>query len=263
MIKNIIKQLLTRNPTRANYKFVLKDWTALKDINQLGRVLETKRFSRNLDPILIDYPKAKKILVFSPHPDDDIFSSGGTLLKSLDHGAEIKTIYVTCASSAIKEEAMSVSRQIGTKIEFWGYDKKAIPINSAITRQTRDAIDTFDPDAVFLPFLTDDHEDHRRVSELFYATFKNAPPRCEIFAYQVYSTVLPNVVVDITDVMEKKLRLINIWESQKVSRDWAHYVKGLNGFNCRFLKTNEPRYVETFFVVSAEEYIKLCAIYYE
>jgi hypothetical protein len=30
----------------------------------------------------------------------------------------------------------------------------------------------------------------------------------EVWAFQVYSTVLPNIVVDITDVIDEKIRLI-------------------------------------------------------
>jgi len=85
----------------------------------------------------------------------------------------------------------------------------------------------------------------------------------EIWAYQVYSTVIPNVAVDITDVIDEKLKLVEIYRSQKRSRDWAHYIKGLNAFNCRFLKTNEPRYVELFFVVPADEYLQLCRLYFQ
>ena len=85
----------------------------------------------------------------------------------------------------------------------------------------------------------------------------------EVWAFQVYSTVLPNIVVDITDVIDEKIRLINYWESIKKSRDWGHYAKGLNAFNSRFLKTNQPRYAESFFVVPAKEYIELCSIYFK
>ena len=51
-----------RNPTKANYKFVLRDWMGLRDLDALAGVLESKRFSQNLEPILMDRPDAKKIL---------------------------------------------------------------------------------------------------------------------------------------------------------------------------------------------------------
>jgi len=87
-----------RNPTKANYKFVLRDWMGLRDLDALAGVLESKRFSQNLEPILMDRPDAKKILVFSPHPDDDVLSSGGVLLKCIKQGVNIKVIYESSAT---------------------------------------------------------------------------------------------------------------------------------------------------------------------
>jgi len=75
--------------------------------------------------------------------------------------------------------------------------------------------------------------------------------------------VLPNVVVDITDVMDKKTDLIDLCQARKKSRDWAHYTRGLNAFNSRFLKTNRPGYAEAFFVLPAREYLDLCSLYFE
>jgi len=262
-----------RNPTKANYKFVLRDWMGLRDLDALAGVLESKRFSQNLEPILMDRPDAKKILVFSPHPDDDVLSSGGVLLKCIKQGVNIKVIYITSGTNpnsqdsdrqVLEDETMRVARQFGTNVEFWRYDKKSIPLDEKILQKFRSAVKTFQPEAVFIPFLADDHIDHRECSKLFYEAFKGErSSKFEVWAYQVYSTVLPNVVVDITDVMDQKIELINIWESQKRSRDWAHYIKGLNAFNCRFLKTNQARYAETFFVVPGHEYIALCKNYFD
>jgi len=46
-------------------------------------------------------PRGKKILVFSPHPDDDIISMGGTLLKLVKNGNEVHSIYMTPGTTAV------------------------------------------------------------------------------------------------------------------------------------------------------------------
>lgn len=279
-IKRLLKVFFIRNPTKANYKFMLKDWVRLPDLEGLTKVLETKRFSVNLDPVEMKSPQARSILCIAPHPDDDVLSSGGTLLHAIKNGIRVKVVYITSAANPtfadasktiltrqaqeIEEETKQVAREMGSEIEFWRYDKRSIPVDGIILEQLRNAIVLWNPEILFLPFLTDDHPDHRLCNKLLYRALHGV--HCtvkEIWAYQVYSTVLPNVVVDISDVMEEKVRIIGLWKSQKRSRDWAHYISGLNAFNSRFLKTNQPRYAETFFVVPLQEYLELCRRYYE
>ena len=43
----------------------------------------------------------KRILVFSPHPDDDVISMGGTLLRLVQQGHEVHTAYQTSGSIAV------------------------------------------------------------------------------------------------------------------------------------------------------------------
>ncbi|MFW5695691.1 MAG: PIG-L family deacetylase [Alkalispirochaeta sp.] len=48
------------------------------------------------------YPK--RILVFSPHPDDDVISMGGTLIRLADHGHEVHIAYQTSGNIAVFDE---------------------------------------------------------------------------------------------------------------------------------------------------------------
>ena len=69
----------------------------------------------------------------------------------------------------------------------------------------------------------------------------------EVWGYQVYSPVIPNVVVDISDVAETKAEAIRMWATQMSRRKLDHYMLGFNAFNTRLLPN--ARYVEAFFVV--------------
>ncbi len=46
----------------------------------------------------------KRILVFSPHPDDDVISMGGTLARLADQGHEVHVAYQVSGSTAVSEE---------------------------------------------------------------------------------------------------------------------------------------------------------------
>jgi len=50
------------------------------------------------------YPK--RIVVLSPHPDDDVISMGGTLCRLADHGHEVHIAYQVSGSNAVSDEAL-------------------------------------------------------------------------------------------------------------------------------------------------------------
>jgi len=50
------------------------------------------------------YPK--RILIFSPHPDDDVLSMGGTLLRLAEHRHEVHIAYQVSGSGNVKDEVL-------------------------------------------------------------------------------------------------------------------------------------------------------------
>jgi glucosamine-6-phosphate deaminase len=50
------------------------------------------------------FPYPKRVLVFSPHPDDDVISMGGTLARLVQQGHEVFTVYQTSGSIAVFDD---------------------------------------------------------------------------------------------------------------------------------------------------------------
>ncbi len=48
----------------------------------------------------------KRVLVLSPHPDDDVISMGGTLCRLVDHGHEVHIAYEVSGAGAVSDEAV-------------------------------------------------------------------------------------------------------------------------------------------------------------
>ena len=65
------------------------------------------------------YPEKKRIIIFSPHPDDDIISMGGTFLRLVQQGHEVHVAYQTSGNIAVSDEF--VLRQIDFAVEFDGF----------------------------------------------------------------------------------------------------------------------------------------------
>jgi glucosamine-6-phosphate deaminase len=65
------------------------------------------------------YPEKKRIIIFSPHPDDDIISMGGTFMRLVQQGHEVHVAYQTSGNIAVSDEF--VMRQLDFAVEFDGY----------------------------------------------------------------------------------------------------------------------------------------------
>ncbi len=48
-------------------------------------------------------PKKKRVLIFSPHPDDDVISMGGTFLRLVEQGHEVHVAYQTSGNTAVHD----------------------------------------------------------------------------------------------------------------------------------------------------------------
>ncbi|MEX1268001.1 MAG: glucosamine-6-phosphate deaminase [Balneolaceae bacterium] len=49
-------------------------------------------------------PFPKRAVIFSPHPDDDVISMGGTLIRLVDHGHEVHIAYQTSGNIAVFDD---------------------------------------------------------------------------------------------------------------------------------------------------------------
>ena len=49
-------------------------------------------------------PSKKRIIIFSPHPDDDVISMGGTFVRLIDQGHEVHVAYQTSGNIAVSND---------------------------------------------------------------------------------------------------------------------------------------------------------------
>jgi len=269
-VQRAFRALLLRNPRKANYKFILKEMRPLLESRQALAVLETKRFSQVIQPVAMARPQGNRILVLAPHPDDEIFGAGGTLLHALTESgtrAEVKIFYFTDgtmekdAREQVRAEARQAAEMLGAASEFAGYPPYNIPVAEAAVR-LREVVAGFQPDVLFTTYFLDDHDDHRRVNEVLLQAYGETPPPMEVWAFQIYSDTPVNVVVDITDVKEKKEAAIGLYKSVKGNRNWAHYIMARNAANCRYIQSRDKIYAESFLVLQIKDYLGLCKIYF-
>jgi len=70
-------------------------------------------------------PYPKKCLIFSPHPDDDIISMGGTFMRLHDQGNEVHVAYQTSGNIAVSDEFVTRFLDFAVGFEdLFGIDNK-------------------------------------------------------------------------------------------------------------------------------------------
>ena len=51
-------------------------------------------------------PARKRSIIFSPHPDDDVISMGGTFIRLVDQGHDVHVAYQTSGNTAVWDDDM-------------------------------------------------------------------------------------------------------------------------------------------------------------
>lgn len=224
----------------------------------------------------------KRALVLAPHPDDDAFGLGGTIKKMATAGTKVTVAYFCDGSGGViegrpageelgvtprKDENLISSRKhesekaaaiLGiAELVFWGYPDGKLASGTAAIRALEDLIKRVDPDIIFLPSFLDNHGDHRVVNEIFINAAQNCPEisKVQIWAYEVWTPILANRLVDITLYIKTKKEAILAHESQIKTRGYDKAILGLNQYRAEINKISG--YAEAFFAAPFDLYFKL------
>ena len=180
-----------------------------------------------------------KILILSPHPDDETLGAGGTLAKHAAHGDELYWCIVTQAYvpdwssdfiKSRKEEIAKVAKIYGIKKTFeLGFP--TVKLDTLGQKMINDAvykvISEVKPDVLYLPNRNDLNKDHEIV---FNAGIVAARPQKgliikKILCYETLSETewggyslermfVPNYYVNVQDTFETKLKAMSVYNSE-------------------------------------------------
>jgi len=181
------------------------------------------------------YPR-QSVIIFSPHPDDDVIGCGGTIAKHVKNSHSVVIVFMTdgrysLAYHAIlkpppsslaklrRYEAIESSRILGvdeSRLIFLRYEDMSLTYNVlSAFGQTKKILAENMPDVVYLPAGDDEHIDHMVSNCLIQAASRDMACTVSLREYSVWSEVKqPSLVVDIQDVYELKKRAILQHRSQ-------------------------------------------------
>ncbi|OGD57156.1 hypothetical protein A2V71_01865 [Candidatus Berkelbacteria bacterium RBG_13_40_8] len=213
----------------------------------------------------------KKILVLAPHPDDDVFGLGGTISKLTKSGAEVTVAYFCDGSEGVpqisnlksqiskelietrKREARESGKILGVSEQvFFGYHDGKLAAGSAAVRALIDLLGKVKPDIIFVPHFCDNHPDHRVVNEILFNSLTQFKSHLEIWAYEIWTPIIPNRIVDINSEIDFKKRAIAVHQSQLKTRGYDKGILGLNQYRAEI--NNLSGHAEAFFAATPKIY---------
>lgn len=219
--------------------------------------------------------KEMKILVISPHPDDETLGAGGTIARAKREKNEVYWLNIT----GISEEegfAKSVVEEKNQQMErikqFFGFDDMLdlklpttkldlIPCGEGIG-YVGNYINCIKPEVILLADYNDAHSDHRCTFEWLHAATKvfRYPFIKYILGMEILSETnfglpanpfIPNVYVDISEYMETKLQAINIYKNELGKHPFPRSVDSIKALACLRGAEASTKYAEGFRLIKA------------
>jgi LmbE family N-acetylglucosaminyl deacetylase len=214
-----------------------------------------------------------RILVFAPHPDDDVFCCGGSTVKLLRQGHEVATVYLTSGDGgSIKhsrddiakireQEARDAAAVLGVNdLTFLRHPEGDIPHTRQSLEDIIGLIRSKKPHTVYLPHSHDGHFDHKQTHALVMDGINRAggpwfrecgPQAWTVHSVLAYESWVPLQEVgyteDISDFMDIKLKALAMHRSQTQDIQYGEAAQGLNRYRAVMFAKSE--FCECFQVI--------------
>jgi N-acetylglucosamine malate deacetylase 1 len=202
-----------------------------------------------------------RILVVSPHRDDETIGCGGTIRAHTERGDDVAVVHVSGESGASPAEARAACAILGvTDISTLSGPAIQLEATEALLTELVAVFRRRRPDIVYVPHANDDDPTHEVTARAVrqarwiaaYPVLAEAGPptqahACTVYEYEVWTPLArPSVFVDITPHRERKIRALTCYSSQLEISCWVEGALGLNRY--RGVTSGHGEYVEAFSV---------------
>jgi LmbE family N-acetylglucosaminyl deacetylase len=175
--------------------------------------------------------RVSRVLVLSPHPDDESLGCGGTLSSHVADGDSVHVIFLTSGeqgghgrppeeTACVRElEARAAAAILGlASIEFWREPDGALRATPQLVERVRSKVHDWQPELIYVTYTHDLHADHRAATRAVQRALAgpiSSRKKPTVLMFEVW-TPLQRIdrVVDISLHMETKLAAIRAHASQ-------------------------------------------------
>lgn len=212
-----------------------------------------------------------RVLVVAVHPDDETLGCGGTLLKHKANGDEIHWLICTSIDKEHhyyqqREQEIQQVNQLYNFNSLIKLNLKTMQIDeysmSELIGKISQQINKIAPNIIYLPFKGDVHSDHRKIFEASYSCTKSFryPFIKKIYMMETLSetefapstkedSFVPNVFVDISSFIEKKIEIMKLFESEVSEHPFPRSERNIKALGTFRGATCGCEYAESFMLL--------------
>ena len=211
-----------------------------------------------------------KIMVVSPHPDDETLGAGGTLIKMKKQGHQIYWMNVTDMgvgsiwNEMQKQHRQRQIRRVRDFYEFDGFYNLGYPAaalsgtdEGAVISDIRRVFGQVRPEWLIIPGTYDAHSDHRIVyhccmacAKTFRAPYIQRVTTMEILSETGYGSrgkqFEPNLLIDISAELEDKLKAMEIYDTETEEAPFPRSLENIRALAMVRGSSAMCRYAEAF-----------------
>ncbi|MBZ0092100.1 MAG: glycosyltransferase [Sulfuricellaceae bacterium] len=224
-----------------------------------------------MEHLLVPYHAVKDIpaetaLVFAPHPDDEVFGCGGAIMRHVEAGVRVRVIVVSDGGHGLEEgpervayvaQRQEESRRAASVLGyaepvFWDWRDREIGYGEKLVRDIQDAIQEAGADLVYAPSVFEMHPDHRAVGMAAVEAVRRIGTRLRVALYEVGIPLHPNLLLDISELAERKMQAMQCFVSQLQKQRYDLDIAALDRYRTYTLPP-EVTAAEAYILLSADE----------
>ena len=193
--------------------------------------------------VSLPVPGARGVLALAPHPDDEVFGCGGCSALYAMAGVPVQALILTDGGlwgvpppgeSVVvtrQKEARAAALVLGYREPvFAAFADRSLETSEqlvqVIVKQVRDC----GADVLLAPSMWEIHPDHRATALAAIEAIVQLGDGYTLVQYEVGAPLLPNILLDITPVWERKQQAMACFVSQLAMQAYDRHIRALNIF---------------------------------
>ncbi len=205
----------------------------------------------------------QKILVISPHPDDESIGCGGTICKHIAEGDRVEVIFLTSGEKGghgrseeetiflREQEAISAGKILQlSDINFWRQPDGRFQANENCIERIVEKIKNYSPSVIYVPHEDEQHPDHKAAATLVTLALKKFADdvyKPIVWMYEVWTPIQQiDHIVDISEYIAIKQKAIQAYHSQCSVLKFDEAILGLNRYRGEMHSWPGGDYAEIF-----------------
>jgi glycosyltransferase involved in cell wall biosynthesis/LmbE family N-acetylglucosaminyl deacetylase len=178
-----------------------------------------------------------KVLVLAPYPESAVFGCGGAIMRHVMAGDALHVIVVSDGDERaagnqeqVRGEACEAGLLLGHEPpQFWGFSNAQMGYGEFLVQRIQAAIDTLGCDLVYAPSVFEPVGESRFVGMAALEAVRRQADSTRLAMYEIEAPAMqPNVLLDISDLQERKHQAIACFSSQLAQRPHDRLIAAIN-----------------------------------